>query len=270
MDIEEFEINNLNKNDRNVNQTQEQLKQKQYKDNIDNKRKINDIIKVLKGKLIEKIKVNGSTLETSDNSVNIDLLNYTYPVGSIYISVTATNPGTFFGGTWERIKDRFLLASGDIYANGATGGEATHTLTSSEMPSHTHTFTGKAHSHGLNSHTHTYDKSATTTGGTAITVDQMPSHSHVIATKDQAGSGTSIGSPRPAEEGGVATNRSTKATGGGKTHNHSITLTSTNTGKASGNTAEATQGGTNAETGGGNAHNNMPPYLAVYIWQRTA
>lgn len=68
-----------------------------------------------------------------------------YPVGSIYISANETNPGTLFGGTWEQIKDRFLLACGDAYINGKTGGRANHkhptsghTLTVDEMPSHAH------------------------------------------------------------------------------------------------------------------------------------
>lgn len=61
-----------------------------------------------------------------------------YPIGSIYLSVNSTNPGTIFGGTWEQIKDRFLLTAGSTYSNGSTGGEATHKLTVSEMPSHTH------------------------------------------------------------------------------------------------------------------------------------
>lgn len=49
-----------------------------------------------------------------------------YPVGSIYLSVNSTNPGTIFGGTWEQIKDRFLLACGSTYSNGSTGGSKTH------------------------------------------------------------------------------------------------------------------------------------------------
>lgn len=49
-----------------------------------------------------------------------------YPVGSIYISVNNINPSTYFGGTWEQIKDRFLLACGDTYANASTGGSANH------------------------------------------------------------------------------------------------------------------------------------------------
>lgn len=54
------------------------------------------------------------------------IVNLIYPVGSIYMSVTEVSPEVVLGGKWEQIKDRFLLASGDSYANGATGGEATH------------------------------------------------------------------------------------------------------------------------------------------------
>jgi len=61
-----------------------------------------------------------------------------YPIGSIYLSVNNTSPASLFGGTWEKIQDRFLLASGSSYSLGATGGEKTHTLTISEMPSHDH------------------------------------------------------------------------------------------------------------------------------------
>ena len=61
-----------------------------------------------------------------------------YPVGSIYLSTNDTDPTALFGGTWERIKDTFLLAAGDTYAAGTTGGEAKHTLTLNEMPIHYH------------------------------------------------------------------------------------------------------------------------------------
>lgn len=77
-----------------------------------------------------KIKVkNGSTFQS--------LLDICYPVGSIYQSTKATNPGTFLGGTWRSLSDRFLIGAG-AKAAGATGGEESHTLTVSEMPSHTH------------------------------------------------------------------------------------------------------------------------------------
>ena len=119
-----------------------------------------------------------------------------YPVGSIYLSVNSTNPGSIFGGSWEQIKDRFLLACGNTYSNGSTGGEAKHTLTTSEMPSHTHAQRSRG------------------------------------ATGDIAAAGSAIG----AEFLGTSSN-------------------------SIGNTFA---------TGGGAAHNNMPPYLAVYVWKRVS
>lgn len=67
-----------------------------------------------------------------------NLLNKIYPVGSLYMSAKATSPASLFGGTWEQIKDRFILAAGDTYAAGSTGGEAEHALTVDEMPAHRH------------------------------------------------------------------------------------------------------------------------------------
>lgn len=49
-----------------------------------------------------------------------------YPIGSIYMTFANVSPAELFGGQWEQIKDKFLLASGDIYNNGDTGGNATH------------------------------------------------------------------------------------------------------------------------------------------------
>ena len=63
-----------------------------------------------------------------------------YPVGAIYLSVDNTNPATLFGGTWEQIKDKFLLCAGDTYSAGGTGGEATHILSPEEMGNHSHLF----------------------------------------------------------------------------------------------------------------------------------
>lgn len=58
-----------------------------------------------------------------------------HPVGSLYISENATSPAELYGGTWERIKDSFILAAGDTYAAGSTGGEEKHILTERELPS---------------------------------------------------------------------------------------------------------------------------------------
>lgn len=66
-----------------------------------------------------------------------DLIDLIYPVGSIYMSVNATSPAALFGGTWEQIQDRFLLAAGSTYDAGSTGGEATHQLSVEELPDRT-------------------------------------------------------------------------------------------------------------------------------------
>jgi microcystin-dependent protein len=83
-----------------------------------------------------------SALNVANTKVNSsDLFDLIYPVGSIYLSVNSTSPSSIFGGTWEQIKDTFLLGSGDTYTAGATGGEASHTLTINEIPAHDHDYT---------------------------------------------------------------------------------------------------------------------------------
>ena len=57
-----------------------------------------------------------------------------HPIGSLYWSDDPTDPSEIFGGTWQRIKDKFILAAGDTYEAGSTGGEASHTLTREELP----------------------------------------------------------------------------------------------------------------------------------------
>ena len=92
----------------------------------------------------------------NESSLNIDLI---YPIGAIYMSTNNVNPRVLFGGTWEQIKDRFLLSAGDSYKVGATGGEATHTLSTAEMPTHNHSYSGTT---GDQSAGHTHGFSATT------------------------------------------------------------------------------------------------------------
>ena len=81
----------------------------------------------------------------SESYPNNDWLKMVYPVGSIYMSVSDVSPNEFFGfGTWERIKDAFLLCAGDNYSAGSVGGEAEHVLSESEMPVHSHVFANPA------------------------------------------------------------------------------------------------------------------------------
>lgn len=75
------------------------------------------------------------------------VLDKTHPVGSLYWSSNSTNPGTLFGGTWVQIKDKFILAAGDKYGNGTTGGSA-----DAVVVSHSHSIpklSGTAKSHGI-------------------------------------------------------------------------------------------------------------------------
>ena len=67
------------------------------------------------------------------------LVDLFYPIGSIYMSTDSTSPQSRFTGTyWFPIYDRFLLGAGNAYKARAKGGEATHTLTQQEIPSHYH------------------------------------------------------------------------------------------------------------------------------------
>ena len=160
------------------------------------------------------VKFNGKTL-----------LDVVYPVGAIYMSVSEISPATLFGGTWERIQNRFLLAAGSSYTAGDTGGASTVTLTSSQIPSHTHSVNLNTGNSGV--HTHVVWKYASGSGNWAAS----PGGHNASTTIDP---GMVMGIADSAGE-----------------HNHAI----------SGNTGS---------TGGGKSHNNMPPYLVVYMWKRTA
>ena len=126
-----------------------------------------------------------------------------YPVGSIYTAIVSTNPATLLGvGTWTAFATGRMLigldgADEDFDTVEEEGGFKTHTLTTDEMPSHTHT----------------------------TNVDN----------KDNTGV-SNTGGQRVGEDAN----------------------------------ADYARDITSSATGGGNAHNNMPPYITVYMWKRTA
>lgn len=75
-----------------------------------------------------------------------------YPVGAIYLSTSSTSPATLFGGTWEQIKDRFLLAAGDSYSAGGVSGASSVTLGVANLPAHNHSASTNStggHAHGM-------------------------------------------------------------------------------------------------------------------------
>ena len=43
------------------------------------------------------------------------------------MNINLVSPNLLFGGTWELLKDRFLLGAGNLYSTGSTGGSTTHT-----------------------------------------------------------------------------------------------------------------------------------------------
>lgn len=166
-----------------------------------------------------------------------------YPIGSIYMSASSTDPEELFGGKWEEIQGRFLLARDWKHQAGTTGGSENVTLTEAQIPLHTHS--GPEHTHTVPSHTHS--ASTKSAGG----------HGHKVSRAKNAASGTA----RYAAQHSNA-NETHNTTSDGS-HTHTVEV------KGSGNieTKEAGTGKTGG-TGGGKEHNNMPPYLAVFIWKR--
>lgn len=69
-----------------------------------------------------------------------DVIDLVYPIGSYYeTDDQAFDPNTSWGGTWVLEAEGLVhVSAGQNYSVGDTGGEATHTLTVDEMPSHTH------------------------------------------------------------------------------------------------------------------------------------
>lgn len=69
-------------------------------------------------------------------------LDRAHPIGSVYLNIGGTDPATAFGGTWKKIEGSYLLASGSYggvtLSAGETVGEVRHTITSDEMPRHSH------------------------------------------------------------------------------------------------------------------------------------
>ena len=76
-------------------------------------------------------------------------LDTIYPIGSIYMSINGTNPKEYYGGEWERIEDKFLLACGTKHSNGSTGGSEDAVVVSHNHTQNTHTHTTTRHYVGI-------------------------------------------------------------------------------------------------------------------------
>ena len=144
------------------------------------------------------------------------ILDNVYPVGSIYMNVNSTNPGTLFGGTWEQIQGRFLLGMSSSYPAGSQGGEAEHTLTRNEIPNHGHH------------------------------LGQMGNSSRMLPSDTAANDPNQEAYTTQVTSSGSGYFKPTVTWGG-----YLIA-------------------GELVDTTHDQPHNNMPPYLSVYIWKRTA
>lgn len=155
----------------------------------------------------------GGTGVTTASAIATLVGNLLFPVGAIYSSTSATNPGTSLGfGTWAAFgAGRTLIGNGGGFSAGATGGSA-----DAVVVSHTHTAT------------------------TSIT---DPGHFHTTAV-NYAGGTTANGMFSNSNPGNPF---STNSAVTGITAATSVT--------------SAGVSGTNA---------NLPPYIVVYMWQRTA
>lgn len=196
-----------------------------------------------------------SELETVKTIIDI-----VYPVGSIYISYASTNPGTLWPGTtWAReAEGRCIIGLGTGYPTvGAEGGSETVTLTTSQIPSHTHT--GPSHSHTTPNHSHTWSGTTSRSG----------EHRHPFTYNNSNTCGTLSYAHGTDGYGSQTTDQALGFynIGSGGSHNHTISgTTSSNNG---GNTGSGGTGNTGS-AGGGGPHNNMQPYVVMYIWRRTA
>lgn len=175
------------------------------------------------------VKVYGKLLKDYIQSLTAAI----YPVGSIYMSVSATNPSTYFGGTWVawgsgRVPVGINTSDSNFSTVEKTGGASTVTLTTSQMPSHTHTFTGSS-----------------------ATTNSKGAHTHDLKLTKTAWSGSS--SSRVVVDSTDYTALTNDATTSAGAHTHTLTAK-----------------GSNANTGGGGAHTNLQPYITCYMWKRTA
>lgn len=155
-----------------------------------------------------------------------------FPVGSVFLSVVSTNPGTLLGyGTWSAIAAGKMLVgldSGDTDFDTAeeTGGTKTKTIAQANLPDIS-TGAGTAHTHTQNAHSHVIGQVRdATTGGSTTNIAKTADTSSTIGTATSTDSAT-------------ATNQNESA------HTHSL-------------------------GGSGTALNVMNPYFVVYIFKRTA
>lgn len=169
--------------------------------------------------------------------------NLFFPVGSIYMTASDTNPATLFGGTWEPVQGRVIMgADGNHPVNSIGGSE------DSIVPSHNHYVSFKTESGG--SHTHSIS-------GTALAAG---SHQHGLGANWSSGSGSNSAYKKDSNR--TIYTRYTDAAG---SHTHALSGSALIAGAHQHDLA-----GYSDNTGVSGVGKNNMPYVAYYIWRRTA
>ena len=235
-------------------------------------------------------------LLTALNNIKAEAILAAHPVGSLYWTSSDENPTvTFGGGTWTQIKDKFVWAKGDSDTVNATGGNKTVTISSANLPTHTHTFehtheytpSGSVNKGGSHYHAVGHANVGPGTGYDSSLNNILFSNSiHNVETSDPdsdntIGAGTTSYMPITASSARIRQVIDSEGDGFGWTgsgtyikprvapttwggyHNHTFTGTKSST------TSQST-----STTGDGgfanNAVNIMNPYIVKYCWERTA
>ena len=179
-----------------------------------------------------------------------------------------TSPASFIGGTWERVEGEFIMGASSAYPVGTTGGSATHTQTTAEMPSHNHS--GSTDSAGSHSHS----ASTNSAGGHSHsgTTGWAGSHTHdatINSNGSSTGGGSGLASSSMSYGNGYYNATITTKSAGSHTHSFSTNSAgghshSVSIGDAGAHTHTVSIG----STGSGQAMNILNPYYALYIWVR--
>lgn len=184
-----------------------------------------------------------------------------YPVGSIYMSTSSTDPRTRFGGTWTQIQGKFLIGVDSSHRVNSTGGSLTHShltkehkLTANEIPPHKHSISITTSTSG--SHTHRLQYSGTGNNG------YLPKNG--IAGSLTNGLDTTSSSQVPSN--GIFQDR----TAGFEAAFPALKQTGSHTHTVSGWTDDFLGPGHGHTHGYTESTSSLPPYYAVYIWRRTA
>jgi microcystin-dependent protein len=170
------------------------------------------------------------------------------------------------------LRNRFIVGAGSTYSVDATGGSATSTLTSNELPAHTHSLSASGTTSGQSAgHTHTF--SGTTSGQSATHSHSVtdPGHSHdITSVQGQTNSGAQGRTDAFQSTSVTSTNAATTGISlGNADADHTHTYSGTTSAVSGDHTHTVTVTGTSGSTGSGASFTNLPPYYALAFIMKT-